>query len=89
MSKITGELRNTMFQTWPITRYVDLGGDPELAKEMRDNGLEEVRVYSGNCYGDIHGRFYEGQWIHTSYVISGPDEDGIIKTRNSTYKITS
>lgn len=48
----------------------------------------KVEYYTGQVYNDRKGRFYDGQWIHTSHIISGPDEDGIVKTSNSVYKLT-
>lgn len=44
-------------------------------------------IYWGHIYGDVRRRFYDGCRIHTSYVEQGPDENNIIKTLNSTYKL--
>ena len=47
----------------------------------------------GLIYGDTKGRFYDGQLIHTSYVLLKAEdflklkEGDIIETRNSTYKL--
>ncbi len=49
--------------------------------------FSQDKVVWGNIYGDKKGRFADGCPIHTSYIISGPDENGIVKTRNSTYKV--
>lgn len=45
------------------------------------------KVAWGYLFGDKKCRFYEGQWIHTSEIVSGPDEDGILKTKFSTYRL--
>lgn len=39
----------------------------------------------GHCYNDSKQRFEDGRWIHTSYIKS--TEEGVVKTRNSTYKV--
>lgn len=36
---------------------------------------------------DRKGRFRHGESVTTSYLVYGPDENGIIRTRNSTYKL--
>lgn len=41
----------------------------------------------GNLVGDYKGRFASGMPIRTSWIVSGPDENGIVKTRNSVYKV--
>jgi hypothetical protein len=43
------------------------------------------RVATGAIYGDRRQRWKDGHPIHTSIILSGPDDAGIIKTRNSTY----
>lgn len=41
----------------------------------------------GQIYGDARGRFRDGEWIRTSYIVS---EDGdTFTTRNSVYKVES
>lgn len=42
---------------------------------------------NGNIYGDTKGRFPDGMFIHTSLILSGPDENGVIVTRNSSYRL--
>lgn len=50
-------------------------------------------VVWGNCYDDIHKRFRDGEWIHTSDIPTTRNgrtgstlkEGDIIKTLNSTY----
>jgi hypothetical protein len=48
------------------------------------DGLKWAR---GLIYDDRKGRFDDGHPIHTSSIVSGPDENGIIRTRNSTYRL--
>lgn len=50
------------------------------------NGRKWAR---GVIYGDRKGRFDDGEAIRTSYIVSGPDENGIIHTRNSIYRLVS
>lgn len=42
-------------------------------------------VYSGRIYRDRMQRFFDGYFIHTSAVKSGPDEHGVIITLNNVY----
>ena len=44
-------------------------------------------VINGSIYADKKHRFVDGYPIHTSEVLSGPDEAGIITTKNSRYLI--
>ncbi len=39
----------------------------------------------GRVYGDRKGRFPDGHYIQTSPILEGPDEDGVIRTANSSY----
>lgn len=41
----------------------------------------------GQIYGDRARRWLDGHPINTSTIMSGPDADGVIKTRNSIYKL--
>lgn len=41
----------------------------------------------GFIFGDRKARWEDGHRIHTSLILAGPDEDGIIHTCNSSYKI--
>jgi hypothetical protein len=41
----------------------------------------------GYIYGDRKGRWADGHPIYTSYILQGPDAEGMILTRNSTYKL--
>lgn len=45
------------------------------------------RIATGLCFGDRQGRFRDGTLIWTSLIKSGPDENGIIVTRNNRYKL--
>ena len=42
-------------------------------------------VIYGDVYGDIRGRFVDGQNIRTSIVMH--EEDGMVRTLNSLYRI--
>ena len=40
----------------------------------------------GNVYDDIHSRFRDGTWIHTSGIKARDVKEGdVVTTRNSTY----
>lgn len=45
------------------------------------------KIANGDLYGDAKQRWRDGTYIHTSLIMSGPDENGIIVTRNSVYKL--
>lgn len=45
------------------------------------------RIAYGDIEGDVKGRFNDGVRVTTSRILEGPDADGIIVTRNSTYKL--
>lgn len=47
----------------------------------------ETGVYSGTIHEDAKGRFKDGESVTTSFITSGPDENGVIKTRNSVYRL--
>lgn len=42
-------------------------------------------VYRGDVYLDRKNRFDDGYNVTTSYLKSGPDENGVIVTENSKY----
>lgn len=42
----------------------------------------------GNISKDIHGRFYDGQRIHTSKIVAELGDD-VFQTLNSVYKVNS
>lgn len=44
-------------------------------------------VYWGYVYGDIRNRFRDGSYIHTSRVIKVDNEENVIHTLNSVYKL--
>lgn len=58
-----------------------------VLRHARFEVWEGETVCVGGIYGDRRGRWRDGHPIHTSPMISGPDENGIIRTRNSTYKV--
>ncbi len=41
-------------------------------------------ILRGQIYGDVHGRFDDGEWIRTSYIKSV--DGNIVTTRNSVYE---
>ena len=45
------------------------------------------RVAHGDIFGDTKGRFRDGENVRTSFILEGPDEDGVIRTRNSVYRV--
>lgn len=47
---------------------------------------EPGNVLSGFITGDTKGRFRDGQFINSSLIMEGPDEQGIVKTYYSSYK---
>lgn len=42
---------------------------------------------SGRVYGDRHGRFGDGEYIHTSHIVRVDLNNSLVVTRNSTYKL--
>ncbi len=51
---------------------------------MYDEGGEVV--IWGDVYEDVHGRFNDGTYIHTSGIKAGAFKEGdVVTTRNSTY----
>lgn len=42
------------------------------------------QVLSGDCYGDVHGRFSDGERITTSYLVMV--DGNVAHTRNSVYE---
>ena len=47
------------------------------------------RVAHGAIFGDTRRRFANGDEVCTSWLESGPDAGGLIRTRNSVYRIES
>lgn len=75
-------------KTWEAEKKTRLEAKPKnevtgRLENWRWSPLEHV--YWGNIYDDIRGRFFDGQYIHTSYVICA--EGDIAHTLNSTYKL--
>ena len=52
--------------------------------EQLDNG--RVVVY-GQIYNDVRGRFADGTLVRTSAVLKADFVRGVIKTKNSTYRL--
>jgi hypothetical protein len=67
----------------------DVGVDAVLknARIEMIPGHDDKYWARGLIHGDAKGRFADGEPIHTSYIVSGPDENGIIRTRNSVYRV--
>lgn len=42
-------------------------------------------IATGDSYGDVHGRFGDGENIYTSPIVEGPTPKGYIRTENSVY----
>lgn len=68
----------------------------EATKVIIDGVIKEARIEPwfdgksvalGKLYGDRKKRFNDGTPIHTSYIVSGPDESGIIHTLNGIYQL--
>lgn len=53
----------------------------------------DITIIWGYIYGDTKGRFYDGQYIHTSFLkmpaeeVDNLKEGDILLTNNSTYKL--
>lgn len=76
----------------------DMLGEVEIEVEQLqlpeiDGVLKNARLVagghqiSGDIYGDRKGRFRDGECVRTSRIVSGPDENGIVTTRNSVYRV--
>jgi len=50
-------------------------------------GDDTKPVAWGYLFRDRLMRFRDGDWIHTSQIMEGPDETGLIKTMNSVYRL--
>ena len=44
-------------------------------------------ILTGDIYHDKRGRFADGDSVRTSSVMGGPNNQGIVVTRNSVYKL--
>lgn len=60
-----------------------------ILRNVTFQGFEGGFVAWGYVYDDVHGRFRDGDRIHTSYVKDYDASTGILTTRNSFYKIGS
>ena len=59
-----------------------------IIKNAIRNNAGEWSYITGNIFGDIHKRFADNSFIHTSAIMS-EEEGDIIVTRNNVYKIES
>jgi hypothetical protein len=63
-------------------------GVDAIIRQARLIDIGEDRVAQGFIYQDRKLRFPDGMFVRrTSTILEGPDEQGIIKTKNSTYKV--
>lgn len=65
---------------------------PTYDGDLDDVRIDEVyghRVARGLISNDRKGRFANGKFVNTSPIVEGPDADGVIKTKNSVYRIRS
>lgn len=76
-----------------LDRYGPVPAD--LSLEI-DGELDRVTIFKIGNYPvangilvseDRKGRFRRGEFVRTSYILAGPDENGIIRTRNSVYRL--
>jgi hypothetical protein len=70
-----------------VDPYVVPEGCDAILRGARIETWGDKRQATGSIYGDRRNRWVDGHPIHTSMILEGPDEAGIIKTRNSTYKL--
>ena len=54
-----------------------------VLQPLEDGGT----IAKGVILGDIHQRWRDGTVIWTSRIMEGPDPNGLIRTRNSVYKL--
>ncbi|AXQ68756.1 hypothetical protein HOU00_gp369 [Caulobacter phage CcrPW] len=80
-----------------IYTSLDLWGRHEIDLTLEVDGeLDRATIFKYDKYNiargvlvseDRKGRFRRGEIITTSYILAGPDEKGIIRTRNSVYRL--
>jgi hypothetical protein len=69
-----------------MSRDVEITGTLENWRVKFIN--DEEMIIWGNLNGDIHKRWREGQYIHTSGIaVRGVKEGDVVTTRNSVYKL--
>lgn len=91
--ELTGEEANFLFSGWggkldECERFVvDAKDYDAVLQEALIIDVDGGTIAVGYIYGDKKGRFRDGTSIRTSYVLEGPNSAGIIRTRNSTYKV--
>lgn len=57
---------------------------------LKDARIVEVgdhKLIFGAIFGDTKGRFADGERVRTSFIVEGPDENNIVRTRNTTYQL--
>lgn len=80
-----------------IYTSLDLWGAHDIDLALKIDGLlDRATVFGYGKYKvargvlaseDRKGRFDRGDVITTSYILAGPDENGVIRTRNSVYRL--
>lgn len=76
----------TVYQTVHPSYEVPAGCNAIL-RNVRYMGAAKGVIAVGAIYGDREQRWPDGTRITISFIQSGPDENGIIRTRNSVYKV--
>lgn len=71
----------------PATETAEIDGVIRNATIEPVPGWDDKMWVRGALYDDRKGRFADGELIRTSYIVSGPDADGIVRTRNSVYRV--
>lgn len=72
----------------PMDLTGEIDGVLEHAVVYPWGGDPEYLIAFGYLKGeDRKGRFRHGESVRTSYLVYGPDANGIVRTRNSTYKL--
>lgn len=57
-----------------------------LENWTRQQVTKKEFIIWGDCYDDVHGRFLDGDRVHTSGILNRACKEGdVVKTRNSVY----
>lgn len=67
---------------------MDITGELRNARHVKEGEDPRAPCLRGEVYGDVRGRFRDGEIVTTSTVLEAL-EDGIFKTRYSVYRVTS
>lgn len=78
VGNVTAELRGC------FREYVE---DHPAYTERFGEHVQPPCIIWGRVYGDIRGRFRNGDLIHTSLIVSFDETTQIVTTLNSTYRI--